>query len=95
MYLTPKRDHTKKEKKNDDVDIKIILSSTSEYDSTSLNLCYHHTQHFILFYLPFRFILICYISSSYMHTEPETPLFTSPFITLIKISQALLEVQLH
>ena len=30
-----------------------------------------------------------------MHTEPETPLSTSPFITLIKISPALLEVQLH
>lgn len=30
-----------------------------------------------------------------MHTEPETPLFTSPFITLIKISPALLEVQFH
>ena len=50
-YLKKKRDHTKKEKKNDDVDIKIILSSTSEYDSTSLNLYLssHTAFHLILF----------------------------------------------
>lgn len=49
-YLKKKRDHTKKEKKNDDVDIK-ILSSTSEYDSTSLNLYLssHTAFHLILF----------------------------------------------
>ena len=29
MYLTPKRDHTKKEKKNDDVDIKYCLQLQS------------------------------------------------------------------
>ena len=46
----------------------------------------------MLFYLPFHLIVISYISSRYMHTEPETPLFTTPFITL---SPVLLEVHYY